>query len=770
MSVTKDLYWIGVKESELIGCRHLFKGSITIYGSNQNGNYSFDKHFGYRYDCNTDSDEWYNFVNTTAHEIISANPDCHFLLYYTADYPYYCEDVRKRIQYINDMGIIDLCENKIRTKQWLFDCVPIPPFSIENGEMICIDDLISKYPGHSEFVIQADSSCGGNATYLYNHKTAVSIEKQLKQGAPYSVSPYFRNNISLNIHLVIYENEVMLFPASVQIISTQNNHFSYRGADYIAYKYLAQTVKDKVIEYARIIGKRLAEIGYRGICGIDFIATKDTVYFMEINARFQASTCLLNKSLEKELHSYTTMQEIHMDAFTHSVCSYMIPQFSVNYSCYSYKYNESNRYILRQLYHISEQCEAASIALISDQLDWTMQLFSNSYCFSILFGHNIVALSPDFTCILNSNVEIDSYIIDTMNFKKNLLALKISLFSHGVRINEAVIQKLQKIGGINYEEFEAVDIVLFGLYINAPYKVEMSLLSPFEITLEKNGQYALRFWGILIDFITLRGTDPLCEVAICDDIKLKDVNYLGNDRLRVYHRSGCYYKDINEGCKFCDIPPNQAPFSLEMIKKGIDRYNSNPQIRHYMIGGGSESYDSNFQNVIQIAQYIRDTTHKSICLMSTPPSNADILYKLFKAGITEVVFNLEIFDRSVAKQYMQGKGSISLAQYTNCFKRAVKIWGGKGAVRTIFIVGLESRQSLLDGIEYVCKLGVSPTLSLFKPISGTPLSYLLPPNDKNILSICQKATAICKKYGMKLGPSCRLCEDNVLKITEQTFL
>ena len=151
--------------------------------------------------------------------------------------------------------------------------------------------------------------------------------------------------------------------------------------------------------------------------------------------------------------------------------------------------------------------------------------------------------------------------------------------------------------------------------------------------------------------------------------------------------------------------------------------------------------------------------------MSTPPLDSQVLFELKESGVTEVSFNIEIFDRNKAKEYMPGKGQIPLQTYIEALKNSVNIWGNTGNVRTMFIVGLESKNSLLTGIDNICRLGVSPILSLFKPIDGTPLSHLLPPSDEEILDIVCKVETICKKHNVPMGPTCVCCEDNTLKIT-----
>ena len=151
--------------------------------------------------------------------------------------------------------------------------------------------------------------------------------------------------------------------------------------------------------------------------------------------------------------------------------------------------------------------------------------------------------------------------------------------------------------------------------------------------------------------------------------------------------------------------------------------------------------------------------------MSLPPRDVGILSRLKQAGITEVAFNIEVFDRSLARRYMPGKGAIPLTVYEDAFRAAVELWGRTGNVRTIFIVGLEPSESLLAGVAHVAEMGVSPILSLLRPIEETPLHGLLAPRDEEVWEVYQVAKAICARHGVSLGPACPCCEDNTLKIS-----
>lgn len=758
------LYWIGIRESELEDTGTLFTGSITIFGTGIGNNYAFDKEYHYRYDYNQDSDLWDAFINEKALLILAEDSDARFMLYYPVDIAILSPKVQNHTLYANDIQMTKFLDDKIATRMWLNEQIPTPPFFIAAGQKIKYNNLKSMFPQYDKFVIQADYSCGGSGTWILTRDNISEISKRISANLQYTVMPYLEHNVSLNLHIVIYKNGIIILPASIQLISIKEYCLSYQGSDFIAYAYLPKLIQEKVKSYAEIIGKQLQHSGYLGVCGIDFIASKTDVLFSEINGRFQSSTILLNKAMQ-DIGLDTSMQALHIDAFENNMCTINLPAFHVPYSFYGYSYQPRFIDKLKCLFNYAEKAQEV-IEIQTDELDWTMSLETNTYLFKLIFHTNIAFVGTEYTTILHSNLDIMHPIFNPDDYKRQLPELKIMLLNHGIRIEQNALHLLNRNGGLNYEEFEAIDMVLDNhIYINVPYTTKISSLSPFSVKLNSTGHFILFYFNQPITEITIRTKDPLSKSISKNGIPYEDFIYLGNDRLRIYHRTGCNFKSMNIGCKFCDIEANDRVLSMEDIREAIDVYANHSNINHFLIGGGSEKIDSDFKSIIQIAEYLKNKFSKPINVMSIPPLNIRILSDLKKAGVTEVTFNLEVFDRDLAREHMPGKGALSLKVYDTAFQEAVRLWGNTGNVRTVFIVGLESKSSLLCGLEHVCRLGVYPILSLLKGIKGTPLEHYLPPQDKDVLEIYHEARDICQSFHMDLGPSCHCCEDNTLKIS-----
>lgn len=758
------LYWIGIRESELEDTDSLYEGSITIFGSGKNQNYAFDKEYQFRYDYNQDIDLLNIFINQKAEMLLKQNPDIRFMLYYPIDITILSPEVSAKTLYVNDLEIIEFLDDKIRTKLWLNEMVPLPPFTIMEGKDIDYENLKTIFPGYHKFVIQADYSCGGTGTWLLTSNNKSDILKRISDHEQYTLLPYLEHSISVNMHLVIYEQEVLLMPASVQIITHRSHSLAYQGSDFIMYALLPKHIQHKVTRYSKIIGEQLQYSGYRGVCGIDFIAVKDEVFFSEVNGRFQSSTVLINKAMHSSgLH--LSLQALHMDSFENTHCTKSLPPFKVGYSLYGYSYDPETFEKAKYLFGCAKDTPEI-ISCHTDSIDWNMKLEKNTYLFKIISDTNIASIGAEFTLLLQPNLILNDHIFEAEHYEDHLLELKIMLLSHGTRISTCALKKLNETGGVNHEEFEAIDLVLESdIYINVPYQTKFSSLSPFNIDLNNNGRFLLTYFGKELMSVDIRRANDLDSRISQNGFSYDDFTYLGNDRLRVFHRTGCYFKTIGKGCKFCDIEKNDNYLPIEDIKEALDAYTGHEKIKHFLIGGGSEQINSDFSKIIQIAEYIKAKFDKPINVMSLPPCNLSILSDLKTAGVTEITFNLEVYNRILAQKHMPGKGAISLEVYDRAFEKAVNLWGKSGNVRSVFIVGLESRRSLLEGVEHVCALGVSPILSLLKGIQGTPMEAFLPPSDQQILEICHQVQDICRRYGIQQGPPCRYCEDNTLKIS-----
>lgn len=108
-----------------------------------------------------------------------------------------------------------------------------------------------------------------------------------------SVAPFISGGVPVNVGAVVWDDEVTVHPASVQLIGIDGctvRPFGYCGNDFAAAALFGGTVLDAIETSTRTVGRWLGRHGYRGAFGVDYLVVNDVPLFTEVNPRFQGST------------------------------------------------------------------------------------------------------------------------------------------------------------------------------------------------------------------------------------------------------------------------------------------------------------------------------------------------------------------------------------------------------------------------------------------------------------------------------------------------
>ena len=325
-----NLYWVGIRESE-VQYTNFINNSITIFGNN---NISMQNKLKKIIDHNNTKnfDLIDNFFNKEAKEIIKKNPKVRFM-YYSQINSY--DSIKKfdLLDYViclNNQELVEYLSDKFKLKDYFKEFIPILDYELVKGINCTVEKIQNKFNTNiDEFIIQSATGSGGSGTMVLSNKSENKLEINKEQ--IYMVTKYCKNNIPINMHVLISDNEIQMLPPSIQIIQVGDNKLLYKGCDYIAYKKeFPHELNEKFKRYCKIVAKKLQDMGYRGVLGIDSIAYEGEIYLMEINTRFQNSSTILNRALLE--NNLPSIQELHYNCFYNRKIS--IKDFDVNYSCY----------------------------------------------------------------------------------------------------------------------------------------------------------------------------------------------------------------------------------------------------------------------------------------------------------------------------------------------------------------------------------------------------------------------------------------------------
>ena len=755
------IYWIGIKESDLDDEPDLFEKSITFFGSDKGNNVSYSKESGKRINHNLGNKKSSSFIAKNINEILSQNENAHFM-YFSPYHSYFLpEDLYANVYCQNEKNILELLRNKINTRFWCAHSVPIVP-SVLLDSSRCSYEFISKMFGNksSEYVLQKNYSAGGYSTYLLNENSQLSFDNK----DILLVSPYINESVPLNITAIIYEDDILLLPPSIQIIVNDSNRLLYKGADFIAYKKVSKNIKQKVLQYSKIICENLQNIGYRGICGIDYITDMNEVYFMEVNERFQASSYLINMALRE--NSFPSLHRLCLEAFKKSKSNIDLSKFEVNYSSYIYTYHHRFRHCYQYIL-VKAQNNRNIIRIVEDGFLQNTMFEEGAYLFTLVSNINIVDIGYD------NSINIDDNIREHLQLNQsNVLETKISLLNQGFSITASAMQYMKQNKNARKAINTGIDLILFDkIRVNSVCGNErFNSMSPFELVYDQAHGLILTHYGAMISSADYDAPDLLGDRYTSAGIPYSQIAFLANERLQINHESVCFYKKHNISCRFCGLSDEGMPFSLRDIYEVINTYIEQCNFNGFLIGGASNIYTKGWETIIDIAAYISSRSSKPIYLMTPPPPEKDILYRLKQAGITEVSFNIEVFDRQIAKELMPGKGTIPLDLYYSMLEESTLIWGKTGKVRSMVIVGLESTASLLKGIEHIAQMGVQPILSPFGPRQDTELGNVVPFSSEKLLDLFLKCKETCNRYGLDPGPDNVECQNNTLSIPKKYYI
>lgn len=209
-----------------------------------------------------------------------------------------CSRFKKYIGCLTSLNLLNAFDNKIILRDWIQTFGTVLDHSVLSKYQLC-NCLDTK--GGRSYIIQKSISAGGEGTYLWNEKSFPVILPQLPNDELYLVSPEI-SGLSISCTIVCYSNNIIVFPPNVQKSccgKKTNYRILFEGSDFVEGNILSKRSRQKLYESAKRFGEKVVNMGYRGICGIDFILsnTNSELYIIEANPRFLGSSFLINTAL-----------------------------------------------------------------------------------------------------------------------------------------------------------------------------------------------------------------------------------------------------------------------------------------------------------------------------------------------------------------------------------------------------------------------------------------------------------------------------------------
>ena len=248
----------------------------------------------------------------------------------------------------------------------------------------------------------------------------------------------------------------------------------------------------------------------------------------------------------------------------------------------------------------------------------------------------------------------------------------------------------------------------------------------------------------------------------------------GEDCLFFCYQNFCSHFSKNEQCLFCNLVSTSQTYDSVLKKKAIKDIGevakaafSEGTVKHVLLTGGCFNHQKEIELVTEIVKTISDYTGLNKVpgtILPSPPRNLDEIEKYYESGINAIGFSMEIWDEKLYQAICPGKSkSFSHDEFVTSIQNAVHIFG-EGNVYGVFVMGLEPRETFLDGIRALTSLGANVVPFVWSPNPGSKLEGHRAPTSKWYVETISEAAQIVYDAKIPAGTQnhCYKCDGNSL--------
>ena len=288
------------------------------------------------------------------------------------------------------------------------------------------------------------------------------------------------------------------------------------------------------------------------------------------------------------------------------------------------------------------------------------------------------------------------------------------------------------------------------------------------------------------ELVLSNGNEALCQVKWLlrptfytqkttsdkDMVKIGQIG--GEDCLFFCYQNFCSHFSKNEQCLFCNLVSTSQTYNSVLKKKATQDIGevaktafSESNVKHVLLTGGCFEHQKEIEHVTDLVKTISDFTSLNRVPGTILPSaakNLDEIEKYYDSGINAIGFSMEIWDEMLYRAICPGKSrSVSHDEFVDSIRNAVEVFG-EGNVYGVFVLGLEPRETFLDGVKVLSSLGANIVPFVWSPSPGSKLEGHRAPSSKWYLETILEAAQIVYDAKIPSGTEnhCFKCDGNSL--------
>lgn len=372
-----------------------------------------------------------------------------------------------------------------------------------------------------------------------------------------------------------------------------------------------------------------------------------------------------------------------------------------------------------------------------------------------------------------------------MEQKYNPALLRLELLSRGIKVDPGFTEQLgsalkEPLWTRTGPTSTGIDLMLEkGIYVSPaiegerfPYHYKNS---PFLLTADENGRGVIKKNGRIVQRVSPFPRPSFYGKKTSIGNPMEKIGVVTGDFLAIAIDNRCwfwgYYRDdelVNykeKQCKFCGIGLSMKRDELyrksnEDILEVVTAAVEGGDVKHIGINAGTMAPPGRgHEEYAELVSAIKRRHDVWVRLSICPPEEEKYIDILYDAGADQIGYDIEVYDPERYRYICPGKldevdRGIPHEHFFRMLAYAAK-YGGPNKAYSILVTGLESRETTVQGIEALCKLGVVPRMGVFRPIPGTHLEKHPTPSEGYLVYIYKKLRELTMQYGIDTGcPGC----------------
>ena len=293
-----------------------------------------------------------------------------------------------------------------------------------------------------------------------------------------------------------------------------------------------------------------------------------------------------------------------------------------------------------------------------------------------------------------------------------------------------------------------------GFPLTVPSDPAAAAGSPYVLKAEDEG-YAIFREGRRLAGASAQKRPRYYDLSTADGIPYWKIGLLHLDSFASTVVQTCSYWGNENQCTFCGIGVSLAA-GRTIVKKSPEQLAEvacaakelDGAVDATLTTGSSNAVDRGARYVARCGQAVKEASGLPVEVQFEPPFDLDVINEVGDLGIDSVGIHVESFDPAVLAHVAPAKARTGIERYFESWERAVSVFG-EGQVSTYVILGMgEDPDLTVEGCRRAVDLGVFPFIVPLRPVAGSLMADVAPPDAKYTERIYRKVASYMALRGM----------------------